>query len=73
MRRAHRWGRTKGKIGFHGGKVEIDRPRVRGFDGHELALPSWTAAEAEDWLGHWAMNQMLINVATRKFPVGSVT
>ena len=23
-RQAHRWGRTKGKIGFHGGKVEID-------------------------------------------------
>ena len=25
-RRAHRWGKTKGKIGFHGGKVEIERP-----------------------------------------------
>ena len=32
-RRAHRWGKTKGKIGFHGGKVEIERPRLRGFDG----------------------------------------
>jgi hypothetical protein len=21
----------------------------------------------EDWLGKWAMNQMLINVSTRKF------
>src|SRR3954462_7304382 len=31
-RRAHRWGRTKGKIGFHGGKVDIERPRLRGFD-----------------------------------------
>ncbi len=30
---AHRWERTKGKIGFHGGKVEIGRPRVRGLDG----------------------------------------
>jgi putative transposase len=28
---------------------------------------SWEAAVAEDWLGEWAMNQMLINVATRKF------
>ena len=44
-----------------------DRPRVRGFDGHEVALPSWTAAQAEDWLGRWAMNLMLINVSTRKF------
>src|SRR4029453_16509933 len=23
----HRWGRTKGKIGFHGGKVVVHRPR----------------------------------------------
>src|SRR6266436_5164336 len=26
----HRWGLTKGKIGFHGGKVAVHRPRVRG-------------------------------------------
>jgi hypothetical protein len=25
----HLWGKTKGKVGFHGGKVEIERPRVR--------------------------------------------
>src|SRR6266496_1437424 len=66
-RRAYRWGKTKGKIGFHGGKVEIERPRLRGFDGKEQPVPSWEAAVAEDWLGKWAMNQMLINVATRKF------
>ena len=66
-RRAHRWGKTRGKIGFHGGKVEIERPRLRSFEGKEQALPSWEAAVAEDWLGKWAMNQMLINVSTRKF------
>ena len=66
-RRAHRWGKAKGKIGFHGGKVEIERPRLRSFDGKELALASWEAAQSEDWLGKWAMNQMLINVSTRKF------
>src|ERR1700726_497464 len=62
----HRWGKTKGKIGFHGGKVAVHRPRVRGLDGRELPLPTWTAAQAEDWLGRWAMNLMLINVSTRK-------
>jgi transposase-like protein len=67
FRRAHRWGKTKGKIGFHGGKVEIERPRLRDFNGKELAVPSWEAAVAEDWLGKWSMNQMLINVATRKY------
>jgi hypothetical protein len=44
-----RWGTTKGKIGFHGGKVTVHRPRVRGYDGREVELPTWTAAQAEDW------------------------
>jgi putative transposase len=35
----HRWGRTKGKIGCHGGNVAVHRPRVRGFDAHEIPLP----------------------------------
>src|ERR1700687_1186203 len=61
----HRWGATKGKIGFHGGKVVVRRPRVRSED-HEVALPTWRAAQTEDWLGRWAMNLMLINVSTRK-------
>src|SRR4030081_1113312 len=65
-RSGHRWGRTKGKIGFHGGKVAVHRPRVRGYDGREVELPTWTAAQAENWLGRWAMNLMLINVSTRK-------
>ena len=29
-RRGHRWGRAQGKIGFHGGRVELERARVRG-------------------------------------------
>jgi putative transposase len=66
-RRGYRWGRTAGKIGFHGGKVAIERPRVRAQGGAEVALPSWEAAQAEDWLGRWAMNLMLINVSTRRF------
>ena len=67
MRRGHRWGRTRGKIGFHAGRVEIERPRVRGLEGKELVLPSWEEAVGEDWLGKWAMNLMLINVSTRRF------
>jgi transposase-like protein len=65
-RRGHRWGRTQGTVGYHGGKVDIARPRVRGRDGDELVLPNWAAATAEDWLGKAAMNLMLIGVATRK-------
>ena len=66
-RRGHRWGQAAGKLGFHGGKMPIERPRVRARNGRELALPSWEAAQAEDWLGRWAMNLMLINVSTRRF------
>src|SRR6202043_3638968 len=66
-RRAHRWGRTRGRIGFHGGKIEVERPRVRGVDGREVTIPSWETAAEEDWLGRWAMNLMLVNVSTRRF------
>src|SRR6201982_48454 len=66
-RRGYRWGHTQGKIGFHGGKVDVERPRVRELGGQELVLPSWDHAVEEDWLGRWAMNLMLINVSTRKF------
>jgi putative transposase len=40
---------------------------VRDFAGRELLLPCWERAMAEDWLGKWAMNLMLLNVSTRKF------
>ena len=63
----HRWGKTQGRIGFHGGTVSLDRPRLRGRDGREMTLPSWEAAQSEDLLGRWAMNLMLINVSTRRF------
>jgi putative transposase len=66
-RTGHRWGQTKGKIDFHGGQVPVERPRVRSRGGGEVPLPSWEAARADDWLGRWAMNLMLISVSTRKF------
>lgn len=64
----HRWGRTRGRLGFHGGKVELERPRVRSkVTGKELTLPSWQEADEAGWLEEWAMSLMLMNVATRKF------
>lgn len=64
----HRWGRTKGRLGFHGGKVGLERPRVRSkVTGKELPLPSWQEAVEAGWLQHWAMSLMLMNVTTRKF------
>ena len=38
-RPGYRWGSTRGKLGFHGGKVEVERPRVRSrVTGKEMAL-----------------------------------
>ncbi len=51
----------------HGGRVKIRTPRLRGFDGKELAHPSWKRATMEDLLSKWATNQMSIKVSTRKF------
>lgn len=63
----YRWGRTKGSLGFHGGKVEMERPRVRSkTTGKELTLPSWKEAGEAGLLEQWAMSLMLMNVATRK-------
>src|ERR1700758_4005011 len=47
----YRWGASEGKIGFHGGKVTVQRPRVRSYGGREVELATWTTAQAEDWLG----------------------
>src|SRR6478672_1036330 len=59
-RRAHRWGKTKGKIGFHGGKVEIERlPPLRsavggaheGLDGIRSLRPRF-AGDPDRWHSH---------------------
>src|SRR5256712_10996030 len=55
----HRCGRTKGKIGFHGGQVAVLRPRGRSYDGHEVALPTWRAAQAEDLLCRSGLEPLL--------------
>ncbi|WP_298377458.1 IS256 family transposase, partial [Azospirillum sp.] len=68
QRRGRRWGTTKSAVAFHGGRVGVQRPRVRTPDGRqELELASFAAGQREDWLGQWALNQMLINVSTRRF------
>ena len=73
-----RWGRTRGEVPFHGGKVPIQRPRVRLRNGQEAELASYQEARDHDLLDAWAVNQMLIGVATRRFshsvrlPVGDI-
>lgn len=63
----YRWGTARGKVGFHGGKIAVERPRVRGRDGGEMTLPSWQEAVERNLLAPWAFNLMLMNVSTRQF------
>ena len=63
----HRWGTTQGKVGFHGGMIEVERPRVRDRKGKEIPLPGWEAARDAGFLEEWAVNLTLMNVAMRKF------
>jgi transposase-like protein len=66
-RQGHRWGQTRSAIAYHGGKVKVVRPRVRGLAGKEMALPSWELLSDPDLLQAWAMNLMLLSVSTRKY------
>jgi putative transposase len=58
---------SKALRGLKAARLDVERPRVRRLGGQEISLPSWEQAAAEDWLGRWAMNLMLINVSTQKF------
>ena len=66
-RKGHRWGTTRSAITYHGGKVKIERPRVRDFAGREMSLPSGELLSDPELLQAWATNLMVINVSTRKY------
>ena len=64
----YRWGTTSGQVGFQGGRIRIERPRVRDKEtGQELSLPSWEEIRDGGYLEEWATSLMLMNVSTRKF------
>src|SRR5262249_50700481 len=62
-----RGGHVPGELVLGGRRVSLRRPRVRGKDGREVALPSWEAFSKEDPLTRRAVEQMLVGVATRKY------
>jgi hypothetical protein len=44
---SHRWRGFARELGFHGGTMVRERPRVRGCDGEEMALASREATRQE--------------------------
>jgi len=66
-RTALRAGHAKSSLTLGGRRAEIDRPRVRSRDRHELGLPSWEAWSARDPLTERAVEQMLLGVSSRRY------
>ena len=66
-RRDHLWGRTAGGLGFRGGRVGIERPRMRARGGARLTLASWVAAQRVEWPRRWVLTLMLVGASARRF------
>jgi len=66
-RQAMRGGHTEGELPFGGRRVRVRRPRVRGSDGREVALPTWQQFAAADPLTPRAVEQMVLGVSTRNY------
>ena len=66
-RAVYRWGTAVSPVGFHGGKVGVRRPRLRGKDGGEVPLASFADLQQGDLLQDWAYELMLLGVATRRY------
>jgi transposase-like protein len=68
QRQAVRAGHVPSSLVLGGRRVEIQRPRVRSSDGHELGLPSWPVWSSRDPLDERAFEQMVVGVSTRRYP-----
>jgi transposase-like protein len=67
QRTAVRAGHVPSSLVLGGRRVEIQRPRARSSDGHELRLPSWQAWSSRDPLDARAFEQMVLGVSTRRY------
>ena len=66
-RTAVRWGRDAGHVVFAGRKVAIDRPRVRGQDGHEIELQRYRLFQAHGRMQQSVSPRVLSGVSTRDY------
>lgn len=66
-RTVYRWGATVSPVDFHGGKIGVRRPRLRGKEGGEVPLASFAELQRGDLLQAWAYELMLLGVATRRY------
>ena len=64
---AGRAGFADGELAMGGRRVRVRRPRVRGVDGREMALPTWEQFASADPLTPRAVEQMVLGVSTRNY------
>lgn len=62
-----RAGSVASSLMLGGRRVQVERPRVRSINSHEITLPSWQAWSVRDPLQQRAMEQMLVGVSTRRY------
>jgi putative transposase len=73
---AVRHGSTKGSVALGGRRVQVERPRARTLDGHEVPLDTYAHFATDDLLSQLVLERMLAGVATRRHarvaePVGA--
>ncbi len=69
-RTAYRHGSERRSVTLGGRLVELARPRARGRDGTELALPTYAAVADRDLLTAAALARMLAGLSARHYPDG---
>ncbi len=67
QRRAYRGGHTASSVVLGGRRIAVQRPRVRGIEDGELALPTFTWAAGADPLNRATMQSIAAGVTTRRY------
>lgn len=67
QRRAYRGGHTASNVVLGGRRIGVQRPRARGIEGGELALPTFTWAAGGDPLDRATMQAIAAGVTTRRY------
>jgi putative transposase len=67
QRQAVRGGHVASSLVLGGRRIDIQRPRARSAERHELSLPSWRAWSSRDPLDERAFEQMVVGVSTRRY------
>ncbi|TMF00731.1 MAG: hypothetical protein E6I52_12935 [Chloroflexi bacterium] len=69
-RRAYRHGQESRQVTLGGRRVHVDKPRVRSLEDEEVELRTFRAFAGRDLLTTAALERMLAELSTRRYPAG---